>query len=292
MKFKLTQKAKISDDDTQDLIITGIASDTSTDRYDEYITPGTLESLCEQAKKLNLHYNHEVDYVIGTITDSWIKNNQLYIKAHILPDYADKLKEHLEFGINYGLSISGIAQKNQEDGALTSYDLVEISLTEEPANANTYATVQISNKSLNTDCFGGLCYIVEKEDKNMPKEDNEEVSTEYVTVDDLNNALNEYKEELLNTLRDELKDEILKEVFDELDDFEESEEEEESKVVDVSEKLIKALDERFTEFEEKHYKNLDSTRNPNEHKFKFKKHLDEDSSKKSIRAIAESLGGQ
>lgn len=288
MKFKLNQKAKIYDEESmQDLTITGIASDTSTDRYDEYITSDTLESLCEQAKELNLHYNHEVDNVIGSITDSWIENNQLHIKAHILPDYSDKLREHLEFGINYGLSISGIAKKNQENGALTSYDLVEISLTEEPANANTYATVQISNKSLNTGCLGGLCYIIEKEDKKMSKED---VSTEYITVDDLNNALNEYKEELLNTLRDELKDEILKEVFDELDDFEEEPLEEESK--DVSEKLIKALDERFTEFEEKHYKNLDSNRDPNEHKLKFKKNLDEDSDKKSIRAIAETLGGQ
>ena len=300
MKFKLQQKAVMSPDtDENTLLITGVASDTSTDRYNEYVTSETLQSLCEQAKQLNLHYNHKLDAVIGTITDSTIKNNQLHIKARILPEYAPKLRENLEFGINYGLSISGIAEKNK--GALTSYDLVEISLTEEPANANTYATVQIDNqKTLTSECLGGLCYITNKEDKTLS--DNENQNNEYITVEDLNNALNEYKTELLNTLRDEFKNDIINDeefknnlvqaVLNELESDSETESEEAKTNEEAIKTICNVIDEKFSNFESKHFQKLDETRQPEQHKLNFKNTVNKPAgNKKTIREIANTYNG-
>ena len=306
MKFKLQQKAIMSTETDKDtLIITGIASDTSTDRYNEYVTPETLKSLCEQANNLNLHYNHEINRVIGTITDSTIKNNQLHIKASILPEYASKLREKLEFGINYGLSISGIAEKNNKNGALTSYDLVEISLTEEPANANTYATVQIDNqKTLKSDCLGGLCYLIEKEEKYVTENNesnNNNGNNNYVTVDDLNNALNEYKTELLNTLRDEFKTEIINDknfksslIETALNEINTEKNESGTNMEDSFKSIMDMIESRFDSFEAKHFKMLDETRKPEEHKLNFKNKVQEppsENNKKTIREIANTYKG-
>lgn len=311
MKFELNQKATIHNTDDERLIITGIASDTNKDRYDEYVTPETLKSLCEQAQTLNLHYNHKLDTVLGKITDATIKNNQLHIQAEILPEYAKGLREKLEFGIHYGLSIAGLATKSN-DGSLTSYDLVEISLTEEPANPSTYATVQISDKkTIGSDCLGGLCYLINKETKNMTENNNngDESAPKNITEDDLDNALNELKEEMLQTLRDEFKedmlqtiredfkDEIIKDVLSEIKtDDDEGNSSEEVKVEDKVEKSLKDLsakiEERFTDFEEKHFKKLDETRNPETYMTNTKNMGNKrESNKKTIREISEQYGG-
>lgn len=320
MKFKLQQKAIIKDTDNDDedrLIITGVASDTKKDRYNEYVTPETLQSLCSQAKQLNLHYNHKPEAVIGTITDATIKNNQLHIQAEILPEYAKSLRDKLEFGIHYGLSIAGFAHKNT-DGALTSYDLVEISLTEEPANPSTYATVQINNqKTLKSDCINGLCYLIDKETKNMTeKNDNENESAtnntnNSISEADLNNALNdlkgelletlrdEFKEDMLNTIREDLKEELIKDVLSEInkEDKPEDDKVEETEIADKVEKTLKNLstqiEERFNTFEEKHFKKLDETRDPEAHMANTKNMGNEkrESNKKTIREISEQYGG-
>ena len=308
MKFTLQQKAIINNttDDDDTLIITGVASDTNKDRYNEYVTPETLKSLCEQAKQLNLHYNHKMENVLGKITDATIKNNQLHIQAEILPEYSKGLRDKLEFGINYGLSISGLAYKNKA-GALTSYDLVEISLTEEPVNASTYATVQISNqKTLESDCLNGLCYLIDKETKNMTEENDNGQEKSAITETDLNNALNDLKGELLENLRDEFKEDMLntiredlpgvvKDVISEMDK-EESDEPGEDKIEEKVEKSLKNLsdkiEERFTSFEEKHFKKLDENRDPESHMTNTKNmREDKVSNKKTIREISEQYGG-
>lgn len=296
--FKLEQKAIIGTANDEKLIITGIASDTNKDRYNEYVTKETLESLCEQAKTLNLHYNHKPDAVIGKITNASIKNNQLHITAEILPKYASALRENLEFGIHYGLSIAGLANKNT-DGGITSYDLVEISLTEEPANPSTYATVQINNKNLESDCLNGLCYLINKETKNMT-EKTKETQEQPVTEEDLNNALNELKTELLETVRKEEKDEIVKEVLDKVKDEiidevltqidnPQKEQKEESDVESTFKSLTDNINKRFDDFEAKHFQKLDETRDPIEHKTNLKE--SPVSFKKSIREISQLYGG-
>jgi hypothetical protein len=297
-RFNLTQKVGIDDaTDDKHLIISGVAADINKDRYNNYLTPETMESLCKQAKNTNLHLNHDENKIIGRNYDAKIENNQLIVKSKILPEYASKLKEELEFGINYAESIKGISTKNIEDGEIVDYDLLEISLTDMPVNQNTYATVQIDDqKSMNADCLGGLCYLLDKEDnkmvenesitlddvKNVTSEQIKELDDKYVSNDDLNNALNEYKEDMLNTLRDELKGLVSQALLDfkkmEESSTEEKQEEEPIQKVEkeapveqksetevplnTTEQVKEVVASSMKEFEDRFFKNMDAKRNP------------------------------
>ena len=296
-RFNLTQKVGIDDaTDDKHLVISGVAADINKDRYNNYLTPETMESLCKQAKNTNLHLNHDENKIIGRNYDAKIENNQLIVKSKILPEYASKLKEELEFGINYAESIKGISTKNLEDGEIVDYDLLEISLTDMPVNQNTYATVQIDDqKSMNADCLGGLCYLLDKEDnkmvekesitlddvKNVTSEQIKELDDKYVSNDDLNNALNEYKEDMLNTLRDELKGLVsqalldfkkMKESDNEKEEepiqkvknpSEEPEQKSETEVpLNTTEQVKEVVASSMKEFEDRFFKNMDAKRNP------------------------------
>lgn len=297
-RFNLNQKIAIDDaTDDKHLIISGVAADINKDRYNNYLTPETMESLCKQAKNTNLHLNHDENKIIGRNYDAKIENNQLIVKSKILPEYASKLKEELEFGINYAESIKGISTKNIEDGEIVDYDLLEISLTDMPVNQNTYATVQIDDqKSMNADCLGGLCYLLDKEDnkmvenesitlddvKNVTSEQIKELDDKYVSNDDLNNALNEYKEDMLNTLRDELKGLVSQALLDfkkmEESSTEEKQEEEPIQKVEkeapveqksetevplnTTEQVKEVVASSMKEFEDRFFKNMDAKRNP------------------------------
>lgn len=296
-RFNLTQKVGIDDaTDDKHLVISGVAADINKDRYNNYLTPETMESLCKQAKNTNLHLNHDENKIIGRNYDAKIENNQLIVKSKILPEYASKLKEELEFGINYAESIKGISTKNLEDGEIVDYDLLEISLTDMPVNQNTYATVQIDDqKSMNADCLGGLCYLLDKEDnkmvenesitlddvKNVTSEQIKELDDKYVSNDDLNNALNEYKEDMLNTLRDELKGLVSQALLD-FKKMEESDNEKEEEPIqkvenpseepeqksetevplNTTEQVKEVVASSMKEFEDRFFKNMDAKRNP------------------------------
>ena len=311
-KFNLNQNVAIDDatnDDT--LIISGVAADINRDRYDNYLTPETIESLCEQAKNTNLHLNHDSNKIIGRNYDAEIKNNQLIVKSKILPEYSKKLREELEFGINYAESISGISTKNVDNGEIINYDLLEISLTDQPVNQNTYATVQIDDqKSIKTDCLGGVCYTIQKEAKSMAenetiqKEDIQNIVTEnlekltdgkFVTTDDLNNAFNEYKEDMLNTLREEFKNEIkavvTQAIIDAKNNNEDKSESEEKQASESSESVQQqvpietmqpqqvkemvesGIKEGFEQFSEQFFKRANTDRDPSNNG-KFSKELD------------------
>ena len=296
-RFNLNQKIAIDDaTDDKHLVISGVAADINKDRYNNYLTPETMESLCKQAKNTNLHLNHDENKIIGRNYDAKIENNQLIVKSKILPEYASKLKEELEFGINYAESIKGISTKNLEDGEIVDYDLLEISLTDMPVNQNTYATVQIDDqKSMNADCLGGLCYLLNKEDnkmvekesitlddvKNVTSEQIKELDDKYVSNDDLNNALNEYKEDMLNTLRDELKGLVSQALLD-FKKMEESDNEKEEEPIqkvenpseepeqksetevplNTTEQVKEVVASSMKEFEDRFFKNMDAKRNP------------------------------
>ena len=52
-RFNLNQKIAIDDaTDDKHLVISGVAADINKDRYNNYLTPETMESLCKQAKIL------------------------------------------------------------------------------------------------------------------------------------------------------------------------------------------------------------------------------------------------
>ena len=96
----------LNDDGT--LTITGVFSTTNKDLDGDIVSPKALESLKNQAVGLNLHldHNHNYDGGIGAITDSFIKENQVYITAKILKEHAQGILERLMLGMNFGFSVA------------------------------------------------------------------------------------------------------------------------------------------------------------------------------------------
>lgn len=172
------------------LTITGIASTTNDDLEYDVISQDAIKSMKEQATSLNLHADHgwNMDDVIGTIIEVLdTDDDTLAIKAKILPEYATKVKEKLDFGISLGLSIGGSVLDYEEQihgWLIKDMKLIEISLTPLPANWDTMGTVTTSKGLVKSSCLSGACYTVvknlnknNKEANNMPleNEDKEEI---------------------------------------------------------------------------------------------------------------------
>lgn len=193
----LNAKSYDSNDDGT-LTIIGVASTTNKDFANEIVSPEVLQSLAKQAPGLNLYRDHNRHYDggIGAIVDAWVQDNELWIKATILPEYASGIKERLDIGMNFGFSISGFPRKQRtpEGILITDYKLIEITLTYIPMNWDTYGTVEYKDQNLITsNCLTGACYhaiqndgeIMEDEKKNTNLE--EEVPEEPV-IDKKDNA--------------------------------------------------------------------------------------------------------
>ena len=164
-----------NDDGT--LTIIGVASTTNKDYANEIVSQEVLESLAKQAPGLNLFRDHNRHYEggIGAIVEAWVQDNELWIKARVLKEYASGIKERLDIGMNFGFSISGFPRKQRTpDGILiTDYDLKEITLTYIPMNWDTYGTVEY--KSLNlvaSNCLTGACYHAIHDGENMEEKEN------------------------------------------------------------------------------------------------------------------------
>lgn len=196
---------KSIDKDGDDLIISGIASTLNKDLDNEIVTENALESLCKQATALNLHIDHEhsIKGIIGTIIDAVIKDHKLYITAKILPEFADKLKQSLDFGINYGFSIGGIPTYSESNYTLIDdFKLLEISLVALPANWDSFSTVEA--KGLVTGpCVSGVCHLLNKslENNTMNEEQQEQ---DVLTKEDVIQLLNELVAEKEQTIIDEV----------------------------------------------------------------------------------------
>lgn len=163
------------------LTIIGVASTTNKDLANDIVSPEVLQSLAHQATKVNLHRDHVKRYEggIGSILEAWVDDNQLWIKARILSEYAHEIKERLDIGMKFGFSISGFPRKQRtpEGMLIVDYDLKEISLTYIPTNWDTYGTVRIvENKDQNlitSNCLTGACYHMLKIDGETMSEKNE-----------------------------------------------------------------------------------------------------------------------
>lgn len=196
---------KSIDKDGDDLIISGIASTLNKDLDNEIVSENALESLCKQATALNLHIDHEhsIKGIIGTIIDAVIKDHKLYITAKILPEFADKLKQSLDFGINYGFSIGGIPTYSESNYTLIDdFKLLEISLVALPANWDSFSTVEA--KGLVTGpCVSGVCHLLNKslENNTMNEEQQEQ---DVLTKEDVIQLLNELVAEKEQTIIDEV----------------------------------------------------------------------------------------
>ena len=99
------------------LTIEGVASTTSKDLQEEIVSPSAIESLRKQVVNRNLHLDHNHDYMggIGVVDDAYVKDNQLHIRATILPEFAKGIKERLDLGMNFGLSIAGIPIRSRSN---------------------------------------------------------------------------------------------------------------------------------------------------------------------------------
>ena len=175
-----TKSYESNDDGT--LTITGVASTTNKDYANEIVSPEVLESLAKQAPGLNLFLDHNRHYDggIGAVVEAWIKDNNLWIKAVILKEYASGIKERLDIGMNFGFSISGFPRKQHtpEGILITEYDLKEITLTYIPMNWDTYGTVEYKSQNIVTsNCLTGACYhAIMNEDENMTNEEKNNIT--------------------------------------------------------------------------------------------------------------------
>lgn len=194
------------------LTIVGVASTTNKDLHDEIVTPQAIESLKEQAINRNLHLDHNHDYLggIGVVKDAYIEDNELYVVATILPEFAQGIKERLDLGMNFGLSIAGIPiRSNRNPNVIEDYELLEISLTLLPANWDTYGTVE-SKGFVVGGCLTGVCdYILKKELGETMVEETPNVEEEIreiveETVDEVLNGENEEEKDLVLIQGDEV----------------------------------------------------------------------------------------
>lgn len=173
----------LKSEESDDLIITGIASTTNKDLQNEIVSKEAIVSMQKQVVGLNLHldHNHKYDGAIGVITESEItKDNELYITAKIFKTYANDIRERLNFGMKFGFSIGGIPQRNKAQlNIINDIKLLEISLTPLPANYDSYGSVEIVKGVIVSNCFGKACHYLLKnmETKNMSEEKEEVIET-------------------------------------------------------------------------------------------------------------------
>lgn len=200
------------------LTIIGVASTTNKDYANEIVSPEVLKSLAKQAVGINIYRDHNRHYEggIGAVVDSWIQDNQLWIKGVILSEYAAGIKERLDIGMNFGFSISGFPKKQRtpEGLLIVDYDLKDITLTYIPMNWDTYGTVEYKSQNLiASNCLTGACYHALNDGEIMSEEETKtEPIKEEPVIDekDMNDA------GLSDAQKNEVKD-ILNEVVAEIE---------------------------------------------------------------------------
>ena len=169
--------------DNGTLTIKGVASTTNKDYANQIVSPEVLESLAKQAVVINIYRDHNRRYEggIGSTVIAWVEDNQLWIEAVILSEYAQGIKERLDIGMNFGFSISGFPKKQRtpEGLLIVDYDLKDITLTYIPMNWDTYGTVEYKSQNLiASNCLTGACYHAINDGENMEKKDNEKIEEE------------------------------------------------------------------------------------------------------------------
>ena len=219
--------------DNGTLTIKGVASTTNKDYANEIVSSEVLESLAKQAVGINIYRDHNRRYEggIGSTVKVWVEDNQLWIEAVILSEYAQGIKERLDIGMNFGFSISGFPKKQRtpEGLLIVDYDLKDITLTYIPMNWDTYGTVEYKSQNLiASNCLTGACYhaITNDDGETMEKKDNEKIEEkipeEPVEDKDIDGAglsdaqLNQVKD-LLNEVTAELEPRIIDNLKPELE---------------------------------------------------------------------------
>lgn len=215
-------------EESDELILEGIASSTSMDWDGDYMTQECLEDMKSQAVGLSVLQNHDdgLSDIIGKILEVKESSADLFkIRFSILPHAREFIKELLDNDINLGLSIGAKALDYEPNEDSNSYGwkinkvkLFEISLVSLPANWDSYGSVEIS-KTFNEEdmitatCFNGACKQLVKNYKlNIKKEleDTNDDEDEIVTHQDCINYVNELGISMYDRLLEQISEEIEK----------------------------------------------------------------------------------
>lgn len=217
---------KDASEDSDRVLLEGIASTTSKDLHDEIVALSAIESMAEQAPLLNLHCDHDwfMEGVIGAIKESSVEDKKLHIKFLVTKDYTPKVRDLLETGVRLGLSIGGYATSyDEKNGIINDIELHEISLTPMPANWDTMGTVTTSKGLIKSTCLSGACNEIiknmgghtmtsEEHKKTKAEEGEGEGTNTGLTRDDAIELFNELMAEKEETIVQEVTDKIKSEV--------------------------------------------------------------------------------
>ena len=251
-------------DDSERILLTGVASTTSRDLQDEIVSSEAIQSMKDQALNLNIHGDHwyGLEDVIGAIKDVNADDDILSIKFLITKRHTPAVKDLLETGVNLGLSIGGyVTDYDSNNNIIKAIELREISLTAMPANWDTFGTVTTSKGITESTCLTGACYNIIKNnlngEKNMTQEEStkaDETQDTSITLEDVKNFLDEYMaekesamvEEVTNNVKSQVETLVeakVKELLDEPTEEQETPEEEETKAEEEEEEKPKEEDE-------------------------------------------------
>lgn len=257
-------KSDDANDDSERILLTGVASTTSRDLQDEIVSSEAIQSMKEQAINLNIHGDHwyGLEDVIGAIKDVNADDDILSIKFLITKKHTPAVKDLLETGVNLGLSIGGyVTDYDNNNNIIKAIELREISLTAMPANWDTFGTVTTSKGITESTCLTGACYNIIKNnfngENNMTKEEStkaDETQDTSITLEDVKNFLDEYMaekesamvEEVTNNVKSQVETLVeakVKELLDEPTEEQETPEEEETKAEEEEEEKPKEEDE-------------------------------------------------
>ena len=150
---------KNSNDNTNKMVLTGVASTRNPSLYGEVMSTSALEQMCTDAIGLPILADHkgELDAVLGVIENAYIENDELHIDFSILPKHQATIQEYLDNNISLGLSIGGLAQVNYDTNIVDSITLIEVSITPVPANRDCHATVSVKQNIVSGGCLYGVC---------------------------------------------------------------------------------------------------------------------------------------
>lgn len=148
-----------SNDNTNKMVLTGIASTQNPSLYGEVMSESALEQMCKDAIGLPILADHkgELDAVLGVIENAYIEEDALRIDFSILPKHQPTIQEYLDNNISLGLSIGGVAKIDYNTNIVDSITLIEVSITPVPANRDCHATVSVKQNIVTGGCLYGVC---------------------------------------------------------------------------------------------------------------------------------------
>lgn len=124
---------------------------TDLDLENEQLTDNCLKSMVEQAKNINIYLSHQygIEDTIGPVTDSWIENNQLWVKGRCRKKKEADIKDLLDSETRMGGSFGGICTKDtlkHDRRMLDEVKLLDATFTPMPVNTATSGTAKLSFK--------------------------------------------------------------------------------------------------------------------------------------------------